>query len=313
MSVHLKTWAPLSVFTDWLQQAKPFTSQPVQWFEVGSLVVSMNRLPAGVIGQLNVGVGRKPETVVLNLVLGTTGTLGSKVIHWKLGSWALIGSLKTQDSPKAVESVWCWNIPRAWVSWSLPGTTSRDRSWLVLRFMTVHWNLVLHMSAHTRVGQKFGATEAALGQGSWQALEWIRGLDSQESSRNLEPRKLPGDTLAIESPGTAGAGRHPDVLRTWVFRGSLRAWNGGCCLEPLELAGTRESQGLGLWIMPGASCHGSSLGFLEPPGLLEPAGSQPELWESVWCWGRMALGSTSKVSHSLYFLCDPWGSWLSPH
>lgn len=82
VSVHLKTWMPLPVFTDWLWQSKSFTCQPVQRFWVGSLVVSMSTLASQILGRPGVGVGLKPGTMVLSLVLVPTRTLASEVPHW---------------------------------------------------------------------------------------------------------------------------------------------------------------------------------------------------------------------------------------
>lgn len=76
--VHFRTQAPLPVFRDWLQQAKPCASQPTQILG-GSLVVSMGRLLAKALGRPSVGVGQKPGMAIVSLALGPTRTLSSRV------------------------------------------------------------------------------------------------------------------------------------------------------------------------------------------------------------------------------------------
>ena len=51
VTAHLKKWEPLTVFIDWLWQGKLFTNKPIQRFRVGHLVVIMDKLAAGILGQ----------------------------------------------------------------------------------------------------------------------------------------------------------------------------------------------------------------------------------------------------------------------
>lgn len=204
---------------------------------------------------------------------------------WSLDLKSLIGSLSPQESPRVAGVSWCWDVLDpgfAEVFLKPPGQTWTTQCGVSQEhgFMGT-WQEPGSMEGGWCCG---GVLGAPLGHGSWQVLEWFRGLSLWEPLRNLGQRKLTWSCrghlwllsyvalLELDSTHVgwkfefAGAFWEPGTNKATPSHGSCQGplepagtglslepgfaagvWCCGSCLRPLESAGARWDRVLGSW------------------------------------------------------------------